>query len=87
MVATQFCITATQFAICVAIPLRKKEKVNYALERKADKKKEKYSKQQLPGGIIATVTPLVMEHFEAWGSMGGNSCANYQRSHRTKWDD
>ena len=26
MVATQFCITATQFAICVAIPLRKKGK-------------------------------------------------------------
>ena len=28
-----------------------------AAERRADRKKEKYSKQQLPGGIIATVTP------------------------------
>ena len=38
-----------------------------AAERRADRKKEKYSKQLLPGGIIATVTPLVMEHFGAWG--------------------
>ncbi|XP_062520364.1 uncharacterized protein LOC134195363 [Corticium candelabrum] len=36
-----------------------------AAERRADRKKEKYSKQQLPGGMIATVTPLVMEHFGA----------------------
>ena len=41
-----------------------------AAERRADRKKEKYSKQQLPGGIIATVTPLVMEHFGAWGING-----------------
>ena len=41
-----------------------------AAERRADRKKEKYSKQQLPGGIIATVTPLVMEHFGAWGIDG-----------------
>ena len=61
--------------------------VSATAERRADRKKEKYSKQQLPGGIIATVTPLVMQHFGAWGSMGGNSCANCQRSHRTKWDD
>ena len=42
-----------------------------AAERRADRKKEKYSKQQLPGGMIATVTPLVMEHFGAWGIDGG----------------
>ena len=41
-----------------------------AEERRADRKKEKYSKEQLPGGIIATVTPLVMEHFGAWGIDG-----------------
>ena len=41
-----------------------------AAERRADRKKEKYSKQQLPGGTIATVTPLVMEHFGAWGIDG-----------------
>ena len=57
-----------------------------AAERRADRKKEKYSKQ-LPGSIIATVTPLVMKHLECGGLMDGNSCAKYQRSHRTKWDD
>ena len=41
-----------------------------AAERRADRKKEKYSKQQLPGGIIATITPLVIEHFGAWGIDG-----------------
>ena len=41
-----------------------------AAEKRADRKKEKYSKQQLPGGIIDTVTPLVMEHFGAWGIDG-----------------
>ena len=41
-----------------------------AAERRADRKKEKYSKQQLPGCIIASVTPLVMEHFGAWGIDG-----------------
>ena len=41
-----------------------------AAERRADRKKEKYSKQQLPGGTIATVTPLVMEQFGAWGIDG-----------------
>ena len=41
-----------------------------AAERRADRKKQKYSKQQLPGDIIATVTPLVMEHLGAWGIDG-----------------
>ena len=41
-----------------------------AAERRADRKKEKYSKQQLPGGIIATVNPLIMKHFGAWGIDG-----------------
>ena len=43
-----------------------------AAERRADRKKEKYNKQQLPGGIIATVTPLVMGHFGAWRIDGWN---------------
>ena len=42
-------------------------------ERRADRKRAKYNKQQLPGGSIVRTIPLVMEHFRAWGLMDGNS--------------
>ena len=58
-----------------------------AAERRADRNKEKYRKQQLPGGIIATVSLLVMEHFGAWVINGWKLWASYQRSHQTKWDN
>ena len=36
-----------------------------AADRRADRKKAKYNKQQLPGGSIVSAIPLVMEHFGA----------------------
>ena len=33
-------------------------------ERRADRKRAKYNKQQLPGGSIVRTIPLVMEHLE-----------------------
>ena len=38
-----------------------------AADRRADRKRPKYNKQQLPGGSIVSAIPLVMEHFGAWG--------------------
>ena len=38
-----------------------------AVDRRADRKRAKYNKQQLPGGSIVSAIPLVMEHFGAWG--------------------
>ena len=39
MFAMEFCITATQIAICLAITLRKKGKENYALSNTHDQKR------------------------------------------------
>ena len=38
-----------------------------AADRRADRKRAKYNKQQLQGGSIVSAIPLVMEHFGAWG--------------------
>ena len=44
-----------------------------AADRRADRKRAKYNKQQLLGGSIVSTIPLVMESFGAWGLMHGNS--------------
>ena len=58
-----------------------------AAERRAERKKEKHSKQQLPGGIIATVTPLVMEHVGPWGIDGWKLLCKLSKKSSDKWDN
>ena len=43
-----------------------------AAERREERKKAKYAKENLPGGSTVSFIPLVIEHFGRWGEMGKN---------------
>ena len=70
-------VTSFHHLLVLVVPLQRGEQT----ERKRNTANSSYQVAEFH------CDPLVLEHFGAWGSMGGNSCASYQKSHRTKWDD
>ena len=51
---------------------RSSESDGAAAERREERKKAKYAKENLPGGSTVSFVPLVIEHFGRWSEMGKN---------------